>query len=62
MNKIFRFTFNGKMFVQNNWFRMGLPGPVLVNIFTRESEKSLLSTLNSILDTWRDMWKIQIVS
>ena len=40
------FTFEGKIYVQNNDVEMGLPlGPVLVNIFMVEFELLVIPTL-----------------
>ena len=51
--KDMHFTFNGKIYKQNDGVCMGNPlGPVIANIFMVELECSLVPTLNDILPVW----------
>ena len=51
--KSVHFTFDGNIYVQNDSVAMGLPlGPVLVNIFMVELERSVIPTLMDKMKCW----------
>ena len=48
------FTFNNKIYIQNDVVAMGLPlGSVLANVFMGELETALIPKLSSKLSSWR---------
>ena len=48
------FSFNGKIYIQNDGVVMGSPlGPVLANIFMVELEKTVIPTLKNYLYCWK---------